>query len=49
MRETASSIRRSLIRPAFTSSTRVAPKSLYVYGTIIMSTPAFTDVRTWDA
>lgn len=49
MRDTASSIRRSVTRPAFTSSVSAARKSLYEYGTIIMSTPALTEVRTCEA
>lgn len=49
MRDTASSIRRSPTRPASTSSSSVARKSLYAYGTMIMSRPALTDVRTSEA
>lgn len=46
MRATASSIRASLIRPAATSSFSVFVKSWYAVGTMIMSSPALTDVRT---
>ncbi len=46
MRATASSIRAWLIRPAATSSLSVLVKSWYAFGTMIMSSPALTDVRT---